>query len=947
MSSLHPIEARDRKTGEVFTYLPDKVIGGGWAQIYLAQRTAAETADEEQFLGRVALKVASAPKSKGLLIQEAELLTLVAKSASTRGSRIVRIGRHGHVLERVGTDDILLELEYLDGRTVSAWYEKDWKKADCTALETVERAIGIVRQIFEALVELAEVPGGIIHRDIKPDNIMLTSTGLRLFDFNVARQAAEAKTYVGTGHYMAPEIQLGHDYDHRADLYSLGVILYELLFRTAPALSHAERASGTFEAPWIADRLPDLQSLVATPLRELVAGLVCPLDRRLQNAEAALEVLDRVVKALGDQFRATHPPTSAAAILPKLDLIQLLFELRPSGLNAVVADGEETGPLQKLMRKRLRVHDPLEDWLAKRVEQAADSGQPLVVVLAGNAGDGKSHLIDRLMRDRFGTKTRLKEKIRYIADATHADLPTQSQQDRLEDFFSPLAKGSELPSKPVSIIAMNTGMVIRFFETAAERHNAGESECGDLSVLYSALRNRLGLSRKQSPELPFDLVVINLDLRDPLKRTTDSQSFFESMLDRLDPEGDTSILHETWPRCDACPALNLCPVHYNVEALRLPRVRRTLMSVLERASLDPEVHLSPRLLWGFLYRIITGGQERYDMSSAQMGPCDVVRESLHDRQWLFDGHFTEVLFRARAGDDHPVWPALRAVDPAYSPAPAIDQLHTRLNVLKYEDDSATEMKMLGGGAGVLAGLHLDQLLSEIVRTEQRRDAAIRRRVFFHPASCDAFLAWGEHTSFRRLLDAYATYSARCEPADLTAEQKATLKQLSEMVAQVFLRGCGRRIGRNNYLRVSQPHPASESQLLVAVDDESFRKHFNARSLLVEDIHVVAHRGREKLLSELGYRPRMVQLSLASKRLLIDFELYEFLRQVREGRQPSKRDLAQFEALLFVGEQLGNDLVQKQPGMALYVLHEPTHEFHKLYRDDFGTLIMASEVVDAR
>jgi hypothetical protein len=56
---------------------------------------------------------------------------------------------------------------------------------------------------------------------------------------------------------------------------------------------------------------------------------------------------------------------------------------------------------------------------------------------------------------------------------------------------------------------------------------------------------------------------------------------------------------------------------------------------------------------------------------------------------------------------------------------------------------------------------------------------------------------------------------------------------------------------------------------------------------------------------LGYRPHLLVLSLAQNRLIVDLELYEFLLQVQDGRQPSRRDLAQFEALLFIGEQIGN------------------------------------------
>ncbi|MDX1578481.1 MAG: SpoIIE family protein phosphatase [Gemmatimonadota bacterium] len=93
---------------------------------------------------------------------------------------------------------------------------------------------------------------GIIHRDIKPANVMLTPDGaVRVLDFGIARapqlsSLTTSGTHVGTAAYMAPEQLAGEGYDHRADIWGLGVLLYQLLtgtlpFRgkTAPALLYA------------------------------------------------------------------------------------------------------------------------------------------------------------------------------------------------------------------------------------------------------------------------------------------------------------------------------------------------------------------------------------------------------------------------------------------------------------------------------------------------------------------------------------------------------------------------------------------------------------------------------------------------------------------------------------------------------------------------------------
>ena len=96
-----------------------------------------------------------------------------------------------------------------------------------TEEETVKLGIDICRAL-----EVCEKQG-IIHRDVKPENIFVNSLGtFKLGDFGIARRmegVTESLTRVGTQSYMAPEVALGQEYDGRADLYSLGLTMYRLL----------------------------------------------------------------------------------------------------------------------------------------------------------------------------------------------------------------------------------------------------------------------------------------------------------------------------------------------------------------------------------------------------------------------------------------------------------------------------------------------------------------------------------------------------------------------------------------------------------------------------------------------------------------------------------------------------------------------------------------------
>lgn len=954
-----------RNGDKEFHYLTLDVLGtGAGGTVYRARRlpTGSGTDAEGSPLSAediriVAIKETLSLEWGGHLSNEARFLydlqqqstdTLVR--SNTKVYRIVRIGSGPEPLtvdNEHGRPWKLIELECLDGKTLRQWFEEDWCKAPDLDPETIlDEVLRCATQLCEALLQI-RVWGdaGLVHRDIKPDNIMRTSVGLRLFDFNIARDSHVAlKTaYVGTPGYWAPEILVDGpliNYDARADLFSVGVILWEIVHRRRFDIEFdMPKQQGVRQLVWPTRQIEAMPSDVAEVLGELIPALVCNVDARFDSARA----LARTLAAIEE--RRAKPAANPLAGVADCDMIELLFELRPSGMVAVVTDTAGHVPrqdLQNFLRDRMQIDDPLETWLFDEISRAAtvDRKQPVLFVLAGNAGDGKSHLLKRVLSERLRARPDLLEQIRAIPDATHSLSPDSSQHERLRDFFAPFRDVDASADRRVHVIAMNTGMVIRFFEKEAQ-----------LAGLYRELERQLGLRRVEaSSSPPWRVEVVNLDLRNLFANQGTGMSFAEGMLARLDPESPTSIPAPKWAECKQCPAFAHCPVAFNMRALQMEAPRRALLSTLERVALASGVHLSPRNLWAFFYRLLTGGIERYQSTTEgeQLKPCDVVRAKVSDARdsegggvgggWLLEGQFTELLFQ-RPGAGEP-WASLTRHDPAFSPVMALDSLHTRLSIKPELDNAAWVIRDLGGAEQSIAGLALGTLGAWLPSNDpsfkgRRRDAAVRRHAIFHPKTFQEWFEFEGSNDFSRLLQAYRAYSMAQDPSTLGQEELTSLSTLRELIQEVFLRGNGRKIADQSYLRVSQPNMRGDSHLLVLADAAALKRVFEIRKILRPDIHIEAHRGRSALLELLGYRPRQITLDILGLRLTVDLELYRFLGRVRDGQQPSLRDLAQFQTLLFIGGRVGNDIATNGRGTdELYVWKSEQHALLRLALGDF-------------
>jgi eukaryotic-like serine/threonine-protein kinase len=240
-------------------------------------------------------------------------------------------------------------MEFLDGASLAARMDA----GDMTATETRR----ILRQICSALE--AAHRAGIIHRDLKPENVWVASPAhedsfAKVLDFGIAKlldnpagKSTQTGAAMGTPRYMAPEQCMGRAVDHRADIYSLGIILYEMFAGVVPFRGETfgeliyQQMSETPEPPSKHRAMePELERLI----------LMCLEKDPAKRPESAKELSRLLEVALHDGERPiTQPRTAAltaqAAPVPITTMRQSVGQVVATGTNVAPPAGRKRAGL--------------------------------------------------------------------------------------------------------------------------------------------------------------------------------------------------------------------------------------------------------------------------------------------------------------------------------------------------------------------------------------------------------------------------------------------------------------------------------------------------------------------------------------------------------------------------------------------------------------------------
>ncbi len=290
---------------------------GGMASVYLAVQ---ESVDREVALKIMAPHLLAEPTFGDRFLREARI---AAKLHHRHVVGVVDVGKHG--------DWHYIAMEFLPGGSIS-------KDIDPLG------ALRVTREIARALAYAHSK--GFIHRDIKPDNILLRDDGsAALTDFGIARAAdsatkmTRAGSVVGTPHYMSPEQARGLPLDGRADIYSLGVLLYELLVGEVPFQADDPLAIGIMH---ITEPVPELPEHLAA-LQDLVDRMMAKqVGDRFQNGDDVAESIAAYEMAIaeGELPEVMIPsPVQRERVLSSLSSTARITRVTPADVAAALPGG--------------------------------------------------------------------------------------------------------------------------------------------------------------------------------------------------------------------------------------------------------------------------------------------------------------------------------------------------------------------------------------------------------------------------------------------------------------------------------------------------------------------------------------------------------------------------------------------------------------------------------
>lgn len=488
------------------------------------------------------------------------------------------------------------------------------------------------KQVAEGLAHLHQ--HDVYHCDIKPRNLLWTEEGVKIIDFNVSVDVREeTEQHGGTRKYLPSDYELGVE-PSRADLqdrdlYAFGVTLYQSITGKYPWNSSTPPRGTIAQDP--RSHAKAACSDLPQPVVEFLQKLIHPNRiERFKSAEDLLKEMHaistlRLLPPEETEGTITWkvPSTLATALKPNTNpFVDVLLTLYSQGRNnkgtrGLTLDGEIY----------------VETALDRELMPASLAGEFRLVIITGNAGDGKTAFLQKLEQRAKAEGAEIfpaprgngvifelsgrKFRSNYDGSQDEGDV---SNEDVLNEFFAPFMgkDSSKWRSDETRLIAINEGRLIDFLE------------CNSTEYSYLLALVRRGLE-SGAPE--DGVAMVNLNLRSVVANSGDGQS---SILERLLKR----MTHKKfWKRCELCDLRHRCYVLHNVKTLQDetagPLVTERLKTLYTLNDLRGRLHVTLRDLGSALAFTIAGTRncdEIHDLYAS--GNPKEIANSFYFNSWM-------------------------------------------------------------------------------------------------------------------------------------------------------------------------------------------------------------------------------------------------------------------------------------------------------------------------